>query len=211
MDAKTLKAAVPGLPDARAALWAQPITDVFAEFAINTPRRQSAFLAQVGHECASFGHLVESLNYTPAALLATFPTHVTSADAQRLGRQPGETTVPPDRQAAVGDLVYGGRLGNSLSGDGYRYRGRGGIGVTGKDNYRACGTALGLDLIAHPEILETLPAAVRAAGWFWRTHGCNELADSLEFTKLTRVINGGIVGLDDRVSRWTVAREVLGA
>ena len=211
MDAKTLKAAVMGLTDARAALWADPITAAMAEFVIDTPRRQAAFLAQCGHETGSFAKLVESLNYSPEGLHATFPARVSAQQAADLGRRAHESTVPIDRQVLIGDLVYGRRMGNDAPGDGFKYRGRGGFGVTGKDNYRACGLALGLDLLGHPEILEGLPAAIRAAGWFWQSHGCNGPADSMEFTRLTKVINGGIIGLEDRTARWTVARGALGA
>jgi putative chitinase len=179
MDAKTLKAAVMGLTDARAALWAAPVTAAMAEFVIDTPRRQAAFLAQCGHESLSFALLKELW---------------------------GPEQVPA--QARYEGSVA---LGNTEPGDGFKFRGRGAIQITGRANYRACGEALGLDFLAHPEILEGLPAAIRAAGWFWQSHGCNGPADSLEFTRLTKIINGGTNGLADRVARWNVAREALGA
>jgi putative chitinase len=182
-----------------------------AEFVVDTPRRQAAFLAQCGHESSAFSRLAESFNYSPVGLHATFPTLVSLERAAELGRQPDESMVPLDRQAAIGDLVYGGRMGNAQPGDGFKYHGRGVIQLTGRDNYTQCGQALGLNLVDHPEILEGIPAAIRAAGWFWQSRGCNGPADSLEFTKLTRLVNGGLNGLDDRVARWNVAKGALGA
>lgn len=210
MDPALLAKAVPGLPASVAAVWSKPLAQTFAEFAIDTPRRQSAFLAQAGHESGSFARLVESLNYSQAGLAATFPSRVSAAQAAKLGRQPGEQAVPAARQALIGDLVYGGRMGNGAPGDGFRYRARGAIGITGKDNYRACGQALGLDLVNAPELLQVLPGAARSAGWFWSTHGCNALADADQFDRLTAAINGGQNGASDRRERWEVAKRALG-
>ncbi len=179
---------------------------MFAEFDITGPKRQAAFLAQAGHESRDFTALVESLNYSPAGLTATFPSRVTAAQAAQVGR----TADRPANQLAIGDLVYGGRMGNTHSGDGYRYRARGAIGITGKDNYGACGAALGLDLVNAPELLQVLPGAIRSAGWFWVTHGCNELADRDAFAEITYKINGGQNGKADREARWQVARKTLG-
>lgn len=206
MDTALLLAAVPDLPPATAASWSTSLDRAMAEAEINAPRRQAAFLAQCGHESLNFTKLVESLNYSVAGLLATFPTRVTPALAAKVGRS---ATQPAD-QLAVGDLVYGGRMGNNRSGDGFRYRARGAIGITGKDNYAACGAALGLDLVNAPELLQILPGAARSAAWFWRTHGCNELADRDEFTEITYRINGGTNGLTDRLARWKVAKAALG-
>lgn len=206
MDTALLLAAMPGLPRATAAAWTTPLVAMFAEFDITGPRRQAAFLAQAGHESRDFTALVESLNYSPAGLTATFPSRVTAAQAAQVGR----TADRPADQAAIGDLVYGGRMGNSQPGDGFRYRARGAIGITGKDNYGACGAALGLDLVNAPELLQVLPGAARSAGWFWTTHGCNQLADADAFTALTRAINGGTIGLADRLERWAVAKHALG-
>lgn len=107
--------------------------------------------------------------------------------------------------------AYEGRkdLGNTQPGDGVRFKGRGLIQITGRSNYAACGKALGLDLIAHPELLEETTAACRSAAWFWQTHGCNELADEGNFKAITRVINGGYNGLADRVAFLTSAQRVL--
>ncbi|MEW6562741.1 MAG: glycoside hydrolase family 19 protein [Pseudomonadota bacterium] len=97
---------------------------------------------------------------------------------------------------------YEGRsdLGNTQPGDGYRYRGRGLIQITGRTNYKTCGDALGLDLIAHPELLEIPPHGATSAAWFWQAHGCNELADKNDFKAITKRINGGLNGQADRVA-----------
>jgi putative chitinase len=107
---------------------------------------------------------------------------------------------------------YEGRadLGNTQPGDGSRYRGRGPIQITGRANYRAVGKALGFDLEAFPQLLEGAELGARAAAWFWHTHGLNELADVDDFASITRRINGGLKGIDDRRRRWEIARSTLG-
>ena len=114
------------------------------------------------------------------------------------------------RELASG-AAYEGRtdLGNTQPGDGVRYRGRGLIQITGRANYQACGVALGVDLIANPELLESPAPACRSAAWFWRSHGLNELADAGDQTKVTRRINGGTNGLADRLALFAVADRVL--
>jgi putative chitinase len=114
-------------------------------------------------------------------------------------------------ELASGD-DYEGRqdLGNRQPGDGRRYKGRGLIQVTGRSNYAACGTALMLDLIGHPELLEEPSGATRSAGWFWQSKGLNRLADEDKFGSITRIINGGFNGLDDRLWHWLKARKALG-
>jgi len=107
---------------------------------------------------------------------------------------------------------YEGRadLGNTVKGDGSKYRGRGLIQITGRANYAACGEALGLDLIGKPELLELPQHAAMSAAWFWSTKALNTLADQGEFVKITRRINGGLNGLEDRLQLWNKARSVLG-
>lgn len=112
------------------------------------------------------------------------------------------------REIASG-IAYEGRLGNTQPGDGERFAGRGLIQVTGRANYEACGKGLGLDLIATPELLERPDYAALSAAWWWWAHGCNELADSGDFVKLTRKINGGVNGLAERQALWARARAVL--
>lgn len=114
------------------------------------------------------------------------------------------------REIASGDAYEGRRdLGNTWPGDGRRYRGRGLIQITGRANYAACGAALGLDLLGHPELLEQPANACRSAGWFWKTHGLNELADAGDQVRVTRRVNGGTNGLADRLELFAVAQRVL--
>ena len=149
----------------------QPLNDTMDEFEINTPTRQAAFLAQIGHESGSLRYV---------------------------------------RELATGG-AYEGRvdLGNTEPGDGIKFKGRGLIQITGKANYAACGAALGVDLLADPIALEDPDLAARSAGWFWKTHGCNELADAGNFQKLTKRINGGLTGYNERVAIWERAKEQL--
>lgn len=128
-----------------------------------------------------------------------FPT---DAAARAFARQPER----------IATRVYGGRLGNGpeASGHGWRYRGRGPIQLTGKSNYRACGTGIGLDLVNQPELLETPEVGCLAAAWFWATKGLNELADAGEFRAMTQRINGGLIGLEDRQAFWERAKAVFG-
>lgn len=149
----------------------QPLNDTMDEFEINTPTRQAAFLAQIGHESGSLRYVRE---------LATGGAYEGRAD-----------------------------LGNTEPGDGIKFKGRGLIQITGKANYAACGSALGEDLIGTPELLELPELAARSAGWWWKAHGCNELADSENFQKLTKRINGGLTGLDERMAIWKRAKEQL--
>lgn len=163
-------------PMSRAQTWADPLTAAMALYAIDSPKRQAAFIAQIGHESGRLIYVRELWG----------PTEV----------QQG----------------YEGRadLGNTQPGDGFRYRGRGLIQVTGRTNYQSCGDALGLDLVGQPELLEQPGNASLSAAWFWNTHGCNTLADIMDFETITRHINGGLNGFDDRVTLWKMARVALG-
>ena len=107
--------------------------------------------------------------------------------------------------------AYEGRsdLGNVVEGDGVKFKGRGLIQITGRANYAACGTAFGLDLLAHPEYLTSPEYAAKSAGWFWQTHGCNELADADNFRRITIRINGGLTGQEDRLAFYELAKEAL--
>lgn len=177
MDAEQLAAST-GSTVARARFWLKPITDAMTEFAINTPARQAAFLAQIGHESGGLRYSKEIWGPTPA------------------------------------QLRYEGRadLGNTTPGDGSKYRGRGFIQITGRNNYTEAGKALRLDLVNHPEILEEPDMCALSAAWWWSAHGLNEMADDTSlasFTQITRRINGGLNGLADRVDLWLTAKRVL--
>jgi putative chitinase len=183
--------------------WAGPLTAAMEEFDINTPARQAAFVAQVGHESACMAHLVENLNYSADGLCKVWPARFqTFGDAATYARKP----------EAIANRVYADRMGNgpTNSGDGWRYHGRGLIQATGKDTYRSLSAALDIDLLANPERLEEPELAARSAGWFWSTHGCNERADVDDFAGITRKINGGMTGNEDRFALWDRAKRALG-
>jgi putative chitinase len=167
-------------PLSRSQTWADPLTAAMALYAIDSPKRQAAFLAQIGHESGRLIYVREL--WGPTAVQQTYE--------------------PPSEKAKD--------LGNTQNGDGFRYRGRGLIQVTGRANYQSCGDALGLDLVSQPELLEQPGNASLSAAWFWNTHGCNLLADIMDFETITRHINGGLNGFDDRVLLWKMARVALG-
>lgn len=185
--------------------FAGPIREACHRFEINSPRRVAAFLAQTGHESASFRVTVENLNYSAAGLVATWPARFTREAAQAMERQPER----------IAEHVYGGRMGNRNPGDGWRYRGRGLIGNTGRVNYEAVTEALleafdaVPDFVLHPEQLEQPRWAALSAGSYWHDHELNLLADAGEFDRITTRINGGQNGRADRRERFSRALRAL--
>lgn len=196
------------ITDALAAKWFPHIQKAMAEFGIDTPFRQAAFIAQIGTESNGFKSVVESLNYSVEGL-KIFGSRLTAEQRQRLGRKPGELALSPSRQADIANILYGGRYGNVNHGDGWKFRGRGLKQVTFHDNYLACGKTLGLDLIANPDLLLLDENAARSAGWFWKANSCNQFADKEDIVGLTKRINGGTNGLEDRKARYIIAKGVL--
>nr|WP_304188493.1 glycoside hydrolase family 19 protein [Hafnia alvei] len=186
-----------------AARWFPHIDAAMKEFGITAATDKGMFIAQVGHESGGFRQVVESLNYTPGALVSVFGKRITQQQANALGR----TTQQPARQDAIANLVYANRLGNKTSGDGWKYRGRGLIQITGLDNYRACGSGLKLDLVTKPELLELEQQAARSAAWFYTSKGC--MAYGADVYRVTQIINGGLNGIDDRKIRYNKARAAL--
>lgn len=190
-----------------AAAWVDALNNALQTYRIDTPQRIAAFIAQVGYESANFTHLVEVLDFTAAHLAALWPDRFQGADGQpnslafKLGGQP----------QAIANVVYANRLGNGppASGDGWRYRGRGLIQLTGRSNYQQAGAALNVDLENHPELLLQPRYASLSAAWYWSAHGLNSLADAEDFRLITLRINGGLNGYTGRVALWTQARQVL--
>ncbi|MBX6070400.1 glycoside hydrolase family 19 protein [Pseudomonas aeruginosa] len=197
------------LPNAgpRAGVFVGALNRGMIRFGITSPARAAAFLAQVGHESAQLTRLVENLNYSARGLAATWPSRYRGADGQpnalalRLARNP----------QAIANNAYAARNGNGdeVSGDGWRFRGRGLLQITGQANYRAAGAGLGQPLEAEPELLEQPEWAAISAAWWWATHGLNDLADAGRFALITRTINGGLNGQDERVELWERAKVVL--
>ena len=162
-------------------------------------KRIAAFIAQVGHESGHLTRLVENLNYSADALRINWPGRFDAGLASATAR----------KSEQIANIAYGKRMGNTAPGDGWKYRGRGLIQITGKDNYRACGEALGLDLTAQPELLEKPQYACMSAAWYWATNGLNTLADAGKFDAITQRINGGQNGAADRQALYARALKVL--
>jgi putative chitinase len=181
--------------------WLDPLNATFAKYDINTPKRQAAFIGQCSHESVNFTRLEESLNYSPERLTKVWPSRFPDlTTATKYGYNP----------QALANKVYAGRLGNNQEGDGWKYHGRGLIQLTGRENYERCGSSLGVDLIGNPDWLLDPKYAALSAGWYWNKHGLNELADAQEHGIITKRINGGTLGLDDRILKTTKALQVLG-
>ena len=191
---------------------------------INTPRRMAAFLAQVGHESAGFTVLVENLNYSADGLAATWGSrfaqkdsagqYLTEMDGGRARRLPNSDAQRLHRRPeAIANRVYSDRLGNGseASGDGWRYRGRGLIQITGKSNYQHCSLGLFGDerLLANPHPLQEWRWAVESAGWYWNSRNVNVLADGDNFELVTKAINGGLNGQLHRVALYRQALNLL--
>lgn len=197
-----------GITQSLAEKWYPHIVEAMNTYGIDTPKRQAHFIGQIGTESGGFQSVQESLNYSVAGL-AIFGSRLTAAQRERLGRKPGEKALSPERQAAIANIVYGGRYGNNLNGDGWKYRGRGLKQITFKANYEECGKALGLNLVDSPDLLLQDKYAALSAGWFWKANGCNQFADAGDVNGLTRRINGGLNGLQDRIDRTKRAEGVL--
>jgi putative chitinase len=181
--------------------WLDPLNEVFAKYEINTPLRQAAFIGQCAHESDNFTKLEEGLNYSPERLMKVWPSRFPDlATADKYAHNP----------QLLANKVYAGRLGNNQENDGWNFHGRGLIQLTGRENYANCGTALGIDFIRNPNLLTEPKYAAMSAGWFWRKKGLNALADARDYETMTKRINGGLIGLDDRKAKIAKALSILG-
>lgn len=184
--------------------WSSAMSLLFPKYEINTPARIAGFVAQCGHESQNFKTLEENLNYSAEGLNRTFPKYFVKAgrDAQAYHRQPEK----------IANVVYANRMGNgdTASGEGWKFRGRGVIQLTGKDNYSRFAKYVGKSIDETIEYLKTKQGALESACWFWKTNGLNEIADSGDIVAMTKRINGGTIGLEDRQKHYTHALAVLG-
>lgn len=185
----------------RLANFIEPLKRVMEKYHINTPIRKAAFLAQVGHESGAFKAITENLNYSKEGLLRVFPKYFNEASASAFARKP----------EMIASRVYANRMGNGdyASCDGWKYRGRGLIQVTGRSNYESFARFIQKPLNETIRYLETFDGACESAGWYWHVNGCNAIADKEDITALTRKINGGTNGLEDRKKIYSRAKQVL--
>ncbi len=193
-----------GISAGLAARWFPHIDAAMKEFRITKTEDQAMFIAQAGHESAGFTRVLESFNYSVAALKATFGKRLSVYQCEMLGRADGQQVA---HQPQIANLVYGGRMGNKESGDGWAFRGRGLIQITGRENYTKCGAVLKLDLVGNPAQLEEEANAARSAAWFYVTSGCLNYPGDL--VRVTQIINGGQNGIDDRRARYAKAKAVI--
>jgi len=186
---------------AQAGVFVPVLNTAMNAYQIVGTQRVAAFLAQVGHESGQLRSVVENLNYGAQALIATWPSRFTQALAAQVARQPEQ----------IANIAYASRMGNgdASSGDGWAFRGRGLIQITGRANYQACGDALGVDLIGNPDLLAQPQYAALSAAWYWATNGLNTLADAGSFDSITQRINGGQNGAADRQALYATAQQVL--
>lgn len=184
--------------------WYHALYDILPEYEITTPQRVAAFLAQCAHESGGFVFLKENLNYKAASLCKVFPKYFPNADiAAQYANKP----------EMIANRVYASRMGNGdeSSGDGFRYCGRGLIQLTGKDNYSWFAASLDMTAEDVAEYLGTFEGAVQSACWFWENNNLNVEADAGDIKKMTKKINGGYIGLEDRIKHYEHALHIFGA
>ena len=182
--------------------WVDALNETFSKFDISTPIRQASFIGQCSHESGNFRMLSENLNYRAETLMKLWKSRFPTIEiANEYAKNPKK----------IANKVYANRMGNrdESSGDGYRFRGRGCIQLTGHANYFHAGQACGEDFVMQPDLVATPRYAAMTAGWFWDTHKLNQYADRQDFLMMTKKINGGTIGLDDRIKHINHALDIL--
>jgi len=187
--------------------WYSDLSQLLPDYDINTPQRIASFLAQCTHESDDFTALKENLNYRPASLRKLFPTHFETDEIAN------DYANRPNKQEAIANRLYCNRMGNGdeASGDGYRYCGRGLIQITGKDNYFWFAASVQITAEEASQYMQTFEGACQSACWFWENNNLNQFADSGDIITMTKRINGGTIGLDDRKARYAKIMKILGA
>jgi putative chitinase len=178
--------------------WYNAVSEILPVYEINTPERVAAFLAQCAHESGNFKFLKENLNYKAESLCKVFPKYFPDINLAK------DYEKKPEK---IANKVYGNRMGNGdeSTGDGFRYMGRGLIQLTGKNNYTLFAAAIDTPLEEIPEYLQTFEGAVQSACWFWEQNNLNQWADKKDIMTLTKRINGGTIGLEDRIKHYNHA------
>jgi putative chitinase len=185
--------------------WHNALTQLLPDYEINTPKRIAAFIAQCAHESANFRVLTENLNYRWQSLRKVFPKYFPTDELAQ------QYAGKPNRAEAIANRIYANRMGNGPeeSGDGWKYRGRGLIQLTGKQNYMWFAASLEITPEEATEYLMTFEGAAQSACWFWETNNLNQWADKGDIVTLTKRINGGTIGLDDRIKHYEHALHIL--
>jgi putative chitinase len=183
--------------------WCDALNKILPDYDISTPQRTAAFLAQCAHESGGFTALHENLNYKAESLCRVWPRYFNNSNANEYAHQPEK----------IANRAYAGRMGNGneASGDGWSYCGRGLIQLTGKNNYQAFADSIETDISEIPAYLQTFEGAIQSACWFWENNNLNACADAGDIVKMTKIINGGTLGLDDRTARYHHALQILSA
>ena len=182
--------------------WLDGLNATFERFDISTPLRMAAFIGQCGHESGNFRMLEENLNYRAETLMKVWPKRFPTLEFAKQYEK---------NSKKIANSVYANRMGNrdEASGDGFRFRGRGLFQLTGHAGYFHAGQALGEDFVMQPELVATPKYAAMTAGWFWDTHKLNQYADRTDYLMMTKKINGGTIGLDDRIRHINHALDIL--
>ncbi len=183
--------------------WYNALCQILPEYGIDSPERVAAFVAQCAHESGGFKFLKENLNYKAESLMRTFPKYFPDmSTAKAYEKQPEK----------IANRVYANRMGNGdeASGDGFKYLGRGLIQLTGKNNYTIFAASIDTPLDQIPEYLQTFEGAIQSACWFWEQNNLNQWADKKDILTLTKRINGGTIGLEDRKKHYEHALHLFG-
>ena len=197
-----LKQMVPDMPYAEH--WYEALEPLLPDYEINTPERIAAFVAQCAHESGGFKFIKENLNYKAASLRTVFGKYFPNDDlANAYAKKP----------EMIANRVYASRMGNGdeHSGDGYRYCGRGLIQLTGRSNYENFAASLEISPEEAADYLGTFEGAAQSACWFWESNNLNSVADAGDIKKMTKIINGGYIGLEDRMAHYQHALQIMGA
>ncbi len=184
--------------------WTDALNKILPDYGIDTPQRVAAFVAQAAHESGNFTALHENLNYRAVTLRKVFSKYFpTDEMAAQYAQQPER----------IANRVYANRMGNGPeeSGDGFRYCGRGLIQLTGQQNYQNFADSIETPLEQIPDFLQTFEGAVQSACWFWENNNLNQYADTDDILTMTKRINGGTIGLEDRTRHYEHAKHVFGA
>ena len=183
--------------------WTEALNKILPDYDINTPQRVAAFLAQTAHESGGYTALHENLNYKAESLCKVWPRYFNAGNASQYAHNP----------EMIANRAYANRMGNGdeASGDGWRYCGRGLLQLTGKSNYQAFADSVGIAVEEAPAFLQTFEGAIQSACWFWESNNLNQYADSGDILTMTKRINGGTLGLEDRTKHYEHALHIFGA